>query len=394
MKGGLDETSAIPWVWWASRGALFHDSSPSAPQLVKELGASLSASPEAAALWRFFPSDVPLPILKGILQDSKDGNQLRSHAGWWFDCLRERPSLLQSLSPRETKSIPPQVRRLLGEKQHRVISLYDWCEAICRMPNNDPRNGEWTALEIVSQIASHLESMTTVAFGADYVKDPNARRESLPFVHPANFYLPAEWLNWSKAGRKEPSWEEWRSVVRETRVHYVSKKNRILDRRYTPMELRSLLVQLNPVRGLGLLLFGLLHKTFALPALWNGSGQSEVLGRLPRMLLRNLACSSWTLGVLGGCLWPRSSENVLQNRFPQTEYIPADDTLHDPAQFIDVRGVRRGIEITQRRLQDLQISTLGGNARQLTPINLRQLTVPEWNKDFEIYEVEGLAHEA
>jgi len=180
-----------------------------------------------------------------------------------------------------------------------------------------------------------------------------------------------------------------------SRIAFVPEAYRIQDNRYTPLNPDSqLFSEVNPVRGLGLLLYGLLRKSFDLPAIWNGPGHAEVLGMLPKLLLAEMTCSSWTLGVLLGCLQSRAVENLFLRRHRLEGYSFDDDTLRDPIQFINAGGVLRALITCQDHLKRHQLSTMNQSARQLTPVSIRQLAQPEWSKDFEIAaEDEGVMHE-
>ncbi len=139
---------------------------------------------------------------------------------------------------------------------------------------------------------------------------------------------------------------------------------------------------LNPTRGLGLLLYGLLKKSFELPSIWNGPGHSDVLIMLPRLLLSEMTCSSWTLGVLQSCLLSRSTENMILSTRQQKGPID-DDRLLDPYPLITAREVAVVLSVCQEVLKNCQLSTLRHRARQLTPINVRQLTDPNWSEVFK-----------
>lgn len=212
----------------------------------------------------------------------------------------------------------------------------------------------------------------------------DARRgvPELPCIHPANFRVPTDWIEGA-----EPRWEEWKSTKARgrdgtPRVKCVSKPERIVDARYTPLDASSPLFQgVNPVRGLGLILYGLLRHNFDLPALWNGPGHAEVLGMLPRLLLGAMTCSSWTLGVLQGCLLPRVTENLFLRGQSQIGYAD-DDTHRDPPVFLTAGEVGAALRKCQEVLEQYQLSTLHHSARQLIPVSILQLTTPVWSRGF------------
>jgi hypothetical protein len=109
---------------------------------------------------------------------------------------------------------------------------------------------------------------------------------------------------------------------------------------------------------------------------------------LPRLLLADMTCSSWTLGVLLGCLHSRTTENLYLKRQSGSPNALDNDTLRDPVEFLNAQQVVQALQLCQKKLGEYQLSTLRERARQLTPISVRQLTEPEWAKVFLPSEVE------
>jgi len=244
----------------------------------------------------------------------------------------------------------------------------------------DPRASEWTALEIVRQVAIHVSKTPT--FGLAYLSDEKRRSQRLLCLHPANLCLPREWVD-----GKEPTWGEWKDRAQNGKNHgqvaFLPDSMALADLRYTPIQDNGpLFLSVNPVRGLGLLLYGLLKKCFELPAIWNGPGHSDVLNLLPKLLVKEMTCSSWTLGILQGCLQPRAMEKLFHRSLGRFDYHLADDTLHDPIAFLNPTDVKNAIDKCQSVLEDYQLATLNHKARQLTPISIQQLTQPDWLKTF------------
>jgi hypothetical protein len=260
------------------------------------------------------------------------------------------------------------------------VSLYDWCDFLHQNNSKnkgDPRYGEWTALDIVRQIAEITSLEPSLV---SYVKGGPVPQK-LPALHPSNFRIPRSWIDLKD---EDLTWEKWKALVqlKGRGVDVVATEYRIYDQRYTPIKQGNLLFsEVNPVRGLGMLLYGLLTNCFEFPVLWNGPGHSDVLAMLPKLLLTRMTCSSWTLGILTGCLLPRSTENIFLKR---TSYVGQvdDDTRWDPIAFISASQVGKAIEICQKELEKYQLLSFGRLARQLTPVSIRQLSRPEWAKEF------------
>jgi hypothetical protein len=381
---GSAEHGPAEWAWWAVRMNLARDPKPRQEGLAKILGKGLVSSREAIAFWRFFPPDVPVSTLQSMLQGSDKVSNLTNFAGWWYDALRERPKDMRSFASAEAEALPLSVRRLLEPTSEAQASLYDWTAFLRKLSEqhgNDPRCGEWTALDVVRQVAELVTEEQV--FGLEYIQAANTSTTNLPYIHPANFRIPREWLQ-----EKEPAWEQWQRIVKNGLV-YVAGAERVQDLRYTPLINNGLFSELNIARGLGLLLYGLLRKGFDLPAIWNGPGHADVLKKMPRLLLAEMTCSTWTLGILASCLWPRVTENLIQQRYPLDGYKSDEDMLRDPILFLNGRDVGRAIEIAQKNLRHYQLSTMDDRARQLTPVSIRQLTKPDWRKVFEMPEEGG-----
>jgi hypothetical protein len=306
--------------------------------------------------------------------------------GWWHDALRQRSSdaLIIAKSGR-SKSAARAERNLSSKKLAKSIPLVEWVNAVreIRLTDpTDPRGGEWTALEIVRQIAATISP--AAIFNYEYVLNPQLSNPQCRFLHPANFGVPRAWLQ-----NLPPTWDQWKVLVRSPRdapsITTVPQDQRIFDYRYTPVsDVENVLFEsVNPIRGLGLLLFGLLKSDFTLPAVWNGPGHPDVLTQLPRLLLQELSCSSWTLGVLQACLQQRALENILLAATNRWDDFIDNDALHDPIRLLTPIQAANAISVCQRVLERNQLSTLNHRARQLTPVSVRQLTQPDWSKTFE-----------
>jgi len=382
-KGSIGHSPA-QWIWWATRMTLM-DLAPQANKFVKHLAEPLQPSRDANAFWRFFPLDVPIPILQNMIQEKFDPRNSIKLMGWWYDALRKGPEIAKSLAAPVRRIEIGRVKRALNYDRHKTVSLYEWCDYLKALPTEtitDPRSGEWTALEIVRQIASLIVDKPVL--NNRYINETRRNKGNFQWIHPANFRIPIEWLK-----ENELTWEKWQNLIYtkkgDSSINYLPKLNRIVDSRYTPLSSDNpLFMSVNPIRGLGLLLYGLLKKSFNLPSIWNGPRHADVLGMLSKLLLEEVTCSSWTLGVLQGCLQPRATENMFLKTL-ETQYLIQnldDDTLHDPVYFQGVEHVIKALEKCQDMLKHHQLSTLENKARQLTPLNIRQLTEPEWNKVF------------
>lgn len=383
--GSQDEADyAVSWAWWAARSSL-RELSSRAESWVVEIGRRLPPTSDSHALWRFFPFDVPRDVLRAMRDDRTHAKNLSQMAGWWHDALSTQPESTTS-NPHGSKNrdVVRAMRNIKSASNTRFVSLQEWCkeiQATSEEDTADPRTGEWSALEIVRQIGILVSS--NQEFGSAYVSKAVAGGPSPICLHPANFRVPREWL-----ATKAPTWAEWVRLMRpngsSVQVEIVPENLRVADSRYTPISgpENTLFESINQVRGLGLLLYGLLRRNFELPCVWNGPGHRDVLSLLPRLLLQGMTCSSWTLGIMQACLQSRAMENLFFRAKPTLAVMLDDDSLHDPIPLRTPEEVCNVIKKCQAILERNQLSTINHRARQLTPISIRQLSRPNWVKDY------------
>lgn len=371
-------------AWWGARSSL-RELSSRAPSWVVEIGRRLPSDSESYAFWRFFPFDVPTDILLDMPNDRSHSQRVAQMSGWWYDALSTKLKIAPRLLAKgRFPEIANALRNLQSASNSRFVPLHEWCieiQRICEKDASDPRASEWTALEIVRQIGMRITESQT--FDINYVAKQNTNRSRPLCLHPANFRVPRKWLK-----LQSPTWSEWVSTIQPDKimaqVDKVPEDLHVADSRYTPVssQANALFDSVNPVRGLGLLLYGLLRHDFSLPTVWNGPGHADVLGLLPRRLLKDMTCSSLTLGVLQACLQPRAMENLFfRIRIILGESLN-DDSLHDPIPLLTAEEVCRAIEKCKALLEENQLSTINHRARQLTPISILQLTNPDWTKAF------------
>ncbi len=373
---------SVSWAWWATRSSL-RNLSPRASSWVIKITNRLPPSQESHALWRFFPFDVPSDVLRRMQDDKMHSQHLSQMAGWWHDAfVTKNENTLENPVSSNHGAV-----RALNNIRHagtsRFVPLQQWCDEIqtfCRSETTDPRLGEWTALEIVRQIGMLISR--SPSFSIAYVTSVKAGNTSPLCLHPANFRVPREWLT-----SKPLTWSKWIALMRpnaQIAVEIVPKKLRVMDSRYTPISSswNALFDSINQVRGLGLLLYGLLKHDFKLPSLWNGPGHTDVLNMLPRLLLQEMTCSSWTLGIMQACLQSRAMENIFFSAKPTLAKYLDDDSLHDPLLLLTSNQVCAAIKKCQSVLEKNQLSTINHKARQLTPVSIRQLSHPNWAKEY------------
>ncbi len=253
-------------------------------------------------------------------------------------------------------------------------SLEDWVVLITELPSDDPRGGEWTALEIIRQLVASVEIF------------PTGKLEILDELHPSNIMVPTSWREPNPPGKftfPRWTWESWRQIVREKAPSVAIVKSPISDFRRDLTESNPDLdpdhLWLRRLRGIGLLLLGLCSRNLALPAAWNIRGAERDVGKFVRARLEEATISSRTQSIIEAALLSRSVETALIRFNPQIFFgsrksETVNDTATDPPLISDIQALLKEIGTAQVVLERRQISVLHHAPRQLVPMNVFQLT--------------------
>ena len=282
----------------------------------------------------------------------------------------------------DKKDCPPrlsQMMRPLLMTGARQINLIDWvakCESIASSGGGegafDPRVSEWTALEILRQII---------------VVDSSFDRYQIePVWHPANYTLPISWAEmpttpWRRSAETW-TWENWKAFAQSTGAVRRKRRGVVYDYRYNE-DSGAAPIDREQARmvAYGLLLFGLLRRSFALPSIWNIPGQQRARMGLIGANSKYLPISSESLAIIEALARPRSRESVLMARVPgfagakdfaDLKSMPSDTDLDVPL-LNGVTDISCAIENAQRKLESFQVSVMHHRPRQLTPVSVRTL---------------------
>jgi hypothetical protein len=296
----------------------------------------------------------------------------KSDTGWLLD----QQSSTRPLLPDGVVGKAPAVRQLQRhllelERNPQRISLLQWVSHLKTLSPYDPRVSEWSALEIVRQLA-----LTVQQFGQGKLDDLNN-------LHPSNIIVPRKWLEPNPSGvlpHLRWTWESWKQVAKSGAIRIT--KNKIEDYRRHPIEGEANdpeYLWRARLRGVGLLLFGLCRRDFGLPSLWNVRGLERDVAGYIRYQLEETAISSRTQAIIESAVLPRSAETALMVRnlwafFGNRLVTTINDTATDPPDIVDVQALVKNLEVAQEILGRNQISVLNHAARQLIPMNAVQLT--------------------
>jgi hypothetical protein len=371
----LTGVSAATWLWWAERKLRRDgDIEPS----VLWLTSAIQLSPDEADAWIVIlehPEEVPEAFLAAI----DVGRAKRNIEDGWFADMdtairrHHRSRDMTPVSPRDKV-------RVSTEKSTKWFHLQDWVEWTSQralQDQFDPRVNEWTALEITRQVAEEVSRFM-----------PSESSEGPLAINPYLVRVPRVWTRNAPIGRRM-TWEFWREKARKRRVGVVRSVH-FRDGRYFPVWSPDILSDTDwaPLHALGMLLLGLLRRSFRWPSVWNIPEQRRAYSALSGMLLGSLRCSSRTLGVLSACLDPRARETVLLPLFhPEELFTDADyepDIELDPPQISDLDQLQDRIEQAQEKLASLQLTVREYGPRQLTPVSIGRLTRTVWSDEEEM----------
>ena len=341
----------------------------------------------SSAIIELYPKHIPVNVLEK-LNKYLGRKFLMEEEGWLYEVQVGIEDRKLSYSNTWLKRIR-QIRKSELENMS-YVSVYEWGRWCQRKLSGwegeedqlkdffDPRLSEWTALEIAKQIAELLnEKIHFVTLDQFSDKQRPLLKEKTNYykVHPSNYLIPRTWPKYGE--NKVPTWEEWRSSVAQNKVTLKDQEDFIHDSRYTPIVSDPFDVEdteLSVVNGLGMLLLGLLVKSFDLPPYWNPKGLQTTWLILARQKLEGIPISSWTSGVIEGCFSRRNRESRLLRVFQKHLLDVHDDTIMDPPEILCVKDFIENVNQSQRVLYSYQLTVQEHQPRQLVPVSLIQLT--------------------
>ena len=203
------------------------------------------------------------------------------------------------------------IRRLPIHVPSGFVNLKQWNDHIAKLTAKDPfdpRGGEWSGLHIISRILLR-------------------RSHSFFPLHWSTIFIPKAWL---EIDGSVLTWERWREHVAK---HDISTRNAaILRSLHYPGENLSNSKSdeaFRIVQDSGILLLGLLRRSYSWPASWRCPGMFADSGWVTRAMIFSAQCSSWTTAILESCLLPRQRESMYFSEFGSE--VPSDeDTTADP----------------------------------------------------------------
>jgi len=274
------------------------------------------------------------------------------------------------------------------KKEKGRINLVDWCnwtkrhQDLCSKKNRyDPRISEWTSLEIVRQLLEIYEpKINELADIKKYVEG------NYVFPHPANFLVPKSWINKPCGTYTWQDWENEMKINSVLSIKVVNLESQIkFDNRITPFwspdnKVNQTIQNNNLLYGIGLILLGLLRRSFDWPARWNLLAYASDWRNISKDWFRSSACSSDTLFILQSLLLPRHAESIRIKYQPTIIYDFDDDKIYDPPLIITLKELKEILGKAQDKLKSEQITSFRSFPRQLIPVSIPDLIKREWLK--------------
>lgn len=363
------------WVWWLD--STMNSRSATSPTTVwQELAKILPIDQEESwAVWELYPRYLPASAIRALLDGSRKISEDKQ--GWLMDVIQGAKA---RFGPDQGTDI---ATGAVSKALHAVntglqgfITLADWGQWVQGQQFVDvwdPRIGEWTSLEIIRQALYRVLSTSTILDG------------EWGALHPLNILIPTTWADIGirdrSGGAGALSWEKWREICQNedgergsTGITLREKQIRIRDVRYFPNDDRSLYPDTGPmkVRAAGLLLLGLLLRSFDLPVHLNRGIDPTIWDPAIRTMVGKAACSSWTTAILEGALLSRARESFLLEAFRE-DYAWDSDTTNDPPTITSLDQMLSAIEYAQSVLVRYQITVQNNQPRQLVPILIEQV---------------------
>ena len=222
------------WIWWILQKTL--DRKSYTPNPIWELALhDIELDDEVAwTIYSLYPGHLGISQLENMSKHFEiSKNKYENYEGWWFDVQRglEKRGIEYSNEKLERYKT---IRRLNG-KEKDYVTLYEWVDWANRRHSEiihdkydhedfgsfDPRISEWTAIEIIRQIAGNMKSYPLIIkeslFGLSVDEDES--EILLRKIHPSNYLIPKVWIK----TYDRLSWEGWRKKVTEKTVTFRGK---------------------------------------------------------------------------------------------------------------------------------------------------------------------------
>jgi hypothetical protein len=360
------------WTWWAEK-KLQGKIGVNPGQIWLKMAKKLDIKDHFAwHVWSIYPAHLLKTVgPKLFVEDSFEGNEYlkKGNEGWLYEVLSEKTKIVSNLiKKRGTCDTANNVISIIDSKKFSLDKWVAWTNRKFQRNLFDPRVSEWTSMAIIDQVLYLIEDQKQIQSNFRYQ------------LHPANISVPVQWKKPKSAAL---TWERWHKELKNTSIKIRKTKKLVHDPRFNPSaSVQSVSEkELVEIRAVGMLLLGLISRTFTWPIPWNFIGHEMAGVAFGHAKKQEVPCSSWTTAILEACLLPRPRETFfLDNSLQET---PDDDTTLDPPKISSIEKLHDYVKKAKDVLERNQITVQNHMPRQLIPVKLQQLTRPNWSEDFE-----------
>ncbi len=370
------------YAWWILQKTIDRTSfSPN--QVWKRISEELDFSDDVSwTIISLYPKYLQISHLDNMFESE---NKYEEQEGWLYDIQIG----LENRKIDYTNNVLKKYQLIVenDRRNKKYITLFEWVDWARRRYDEiihneydheefgsfDPRISEWTAIEIVKQVAKNFgavgQGMSHDLFGLNIDED----EDYLTQIHPSNYLIPRSWI---KEKQVRLTWDQWYSKIAEEKIGLKDKSRLITDSRYTP-DFKDPGGVTNPelsaISALGKLLIGLLARNFDFFPLANPSNIHREYNNILVLKLEGCSISSWTHAIINACLSGKNRENKFV-RVYQDSLLYDSDTVYDPPEIDTLEKLISFLKKAQGVLEKFQITVQNHQPRQLIPISLKQLT--------------------
>lgn len=383
VKGDKDLDNLGIWSWWIFNKLprrKFEEKPYLWDEMVSKLQLKNSIDFNVLLL---YPTHIPLKSL--LLIEKNTEFDIDANQAVLFDIYKS-----QKLN--QAKKLPIFSKIIRKDKKLKSsLTLFEWIKwtseqsQLDKIDENgitfDPRLSEWTALEIVKQVAEDIRSKQEslseeLSGGGDF--------EYYKFVHPHNFRVPKKWFDMER----KLTWELLSNLMQTRKITMRSKENLIMENRFIPLFEDSIDPNQAMFYALGNLLVSLLAKNTYLPNKWNPLGFQQGWTGLANAKLGDVAVSTYTRSIISSCFSKKNIETQFNLRLPRLDFEFDDDTTYDPPPIKIIDDFIILVDKALLKLKNQQLLVSSQQPRQLTPISLIQLKRADYLGESAIENIE------
>jgi hypothetical protein len=317
----------------------------------------------------FYPKEIPKDVLKKI-QEVPDKININEEFIYEKYEFRNRLNGIIYEIFKNSKEDKLELLKYYSNMKKRLqyedsdyISLDDYLQKVIKQNNGksnvDIRLSEWSLLEIIKQIINVIDKPS------DIFDIFNSEHRNIWKIHPANYLIPIEWLNYDRN-----TWVSWSEIVSENEIILIKEDLIIEDYRFLPIDKLwkhseiswfSGMGEFLVVIGLSSLFVKLLSRSFDWPAATN---KLVFIDKVYSNIVSTLNKTNVSTDTRQVIIKIFSKKDV--DFFGNGEF----KDVYDKMDINDLDGFKNIIDVLQGKLKTKRLSVYDGKPRQLTLIDI------------------------